>query len=146
LNKETAIAAFLISLGLAAGLHAEDSMLPDPKLTPGKVARAAADRGGVTEAMERKIFNRYRIPWTRRPEFKVDHLIPVELGGADSLENLWPQSLNIKPYGAHRKELLTERLLAAIASGRMTVGQAQEELQRDWIDCFINHLGMVYLR
>jgi hypothetical protein len=121
-------------------------MLPDPKLTPGKVARNGKGRNGVTEEMERHVFDLYHLPWRRRPEFKVDHLIPAELGGADTIDNLWPQSLYTKPYSAHRKELLTQRLLARIASGEMTLAQAQKEIREDWISCFVDHLGMVYLR
>jgi len=28
----------------------------------------------------------------------------------------------------------------------MTLAQAQEEISRDWIDAFVDHLGMVYLK
>lgn len=120
--------------------------MPNRKLTPGKVARGDKERIGVTEAMERTVFDRYHIPWERRPDFKVDHLIPVELGGADTIDNLWPQSLSIKPYNAQRKELLTQRLLVRITSGQMTLAQAQKEISEDWISSFVDHLGMVYLR
>jgi len=96
--------------------------------------------------MEQKVFARYRLPWARRGQFKIDHLIPLELGGADTLDNLWPQSLRVKPYGADRKELLTEVLLTKIARRQMTLAQAQEEIRRDWIDAFVDHLGMVYLK
>jgi hypothetical protein len=120
--------------------------MPNPKRTPGRVAKRDKDRGGVTLAMEKKVFARYRLPWSRRAEFKIDHLIPVELGGADTVDNLWPQSLGAKPYGADRKELLTEMLLVRIRAGQMTLAQAQEEIRRDWIDTFIDHLGMVYLK
>ena len=146
MNRITFAALLLVSVALAPGARAQDSMLPNRKLTPGKLARSDAERGGVTEAMERKVFDRYGIPWTRRAEFKVDHLIPLELGGADHIQNLWPQSLKIKPYGARRKEILTQHLLTRIAAGQMTLAQAQEQISEDWIDCFIDHLGMVYLR
>jgi hypothetical protein len=146
LNHRITFAAFLIALCLAAHARAGDDMMPNRKLTPGKVARNGKDRNGVTEEMERKVFERYRIPWRRRAEFKIDHLIPAELGGADTIDNLWPQSLRIKPYGAVRKELLTQRLLACIADGKMTLTKAQEEISEDWISCFVDHFGMVYLR
>ena len=120
--------------------------MPDPTLTPGRVARNGQDRNGVTEEMERHVFSLYHIPWRRRPEFKVDHLIPTELGGADSIDNLWPQSLSSLPYNAVRKEFLTRCLLTLIASGEMTLTQAQREIRKDWISCFVDHLGMVYLR
>ena len=137
---------FLLVFALAAYASAQDALLPNPKLTPGRVAKRDKDRGGVTLKMEQKVFARYRLPWTRRNEFKIDHLIPVELGGADTIDNLWPQSLRTKPYGADRKELLTEVLLTRIRASQMTVAQAQEQISRDWIDTFIDHLGMVYLK
>ena len=126
--------------------YAEEPLLPNPKLTPGKAAESDKDRGGVTTAMEQKVFARYRLPWSRRPQFKIDHLIPLELGGADSLDNLWPQSIRAKPYGTDRKELLTEVLLARIAKKQITLAQAQEQISKDWIDAFIDHVGMVYLK
>ena len=137
---------FLLVFALAAYASAQDALLPNPKLTPGRVAKRDKDRGGVTLKMEQKVFARYRLPWTRRNEFKIDHLIPVELGGADTINNLWPQSLRTKPYGADRKELLTEVLLTRIRASQMTLAQAQEQISRDWIDTFIDHLGMVYLK
>jgi alkylation response protein AidB-like acyl-CoA dehydrogenase len=72
--------------------------------------------------------------------------IPRELGGADTINNLWPQSVRLKPYGADRKELLTEVLIEKVRNGRMTLAEAQEAIRRDWIDAFVDHIGMVYLR
>jgi hypothetical protein len=145
LNKRLTFAA-LLTLMLAVHAQAGEEMLPNRKLTPGRVARRDKDRNGVTEEMERRVFDRYHIPWRRRLEFKVDHLIPTELGGADAVENLWPQSFYARPYNAQRKELLTQILLARIAAGKMTLAKAQEEISADWISCFVDYLGMVYLR
>ena len=131
---------------LAAGVCAQEALLPNPKLTPGRIARTDKDRGGVTVEMEQKVFARYRLPWSRRPAYKIDHLVPLELGGADTIDNLWPQSLRARPYGPDRKELLTEVLLRRIAKMEMTLEEAQEQIRRDWIDAFIDHLGMVYLK
>jgi hypothetical protein len=131
---------------MTATVPAEDALVPNPKLTPGRVAERDKDRRGVTVAMEQKVFARYRLPWERRGEFKIDHLIPTELGGADTIDNLWPQRVNARPYGADRKELLTEIFLEKIRAGKMTLAQAQEEIRRDWIDAFIDHVGMVYLK
>ena len=125
---------------------AQEALVPNPKLTPGRVAERDKDRRGVSIQMEQKVFSRYRLRWERRREFKIDHLIPSELGGADTIANLWPQSVRSKPYGADRKEQLTELLLEKIRAGKMTLAQAQEEIRRDWIDAFIDHVGMVYLK
>ena len=140
------MAVFVAVLGVAGNACAEDALVPNRKLTPGKIAKREKDQRGVTVAMEQKVFARYRLPWSRRSEFKIDHLIPVELGGADTIGNLWPQSLRAKPYGAERKELLTQVLLERIAKRQITLEQAQEQVSKDWIDAFIDHLGMVYLR
>ncbi|HKP92535.1 MAG TPA: hypothetical protein VJS88_01470 [Chthoniobacterales bacterium] len=136
----------LISILTAANAHGQTQLLPNRKLTPGKIAQNDNERQGVTVAMEQKVFARYRLPWTRRAEFKIDHLVPLELGGADAIENLWPQNIRVKPYGAERKELLTGILVAKIAAGKLALSQAQEEVRRDWIDAFIDHVGMVYLK
>jgi hypothetical protein len=130
----------------AESVLAQEALLPNPKLTPGRVANRDKDRAGVTLAMEQKVFARYRLPWASRPAFKIDHLIPVELGGADTIDNLWPQSLRARPYGAERKELLAEVFRLKIARGQMTLAQAQEQIGKDWIDAFIEHVGMVYLK
>jgi len=121
-------------------------MLPDPTLTPGRVARTNQDRSGVTEEMERHVFRIYHIPWRRRPEFKVDHLIPTALGGADTIDNLWPQNRYNRPYTPERKEYLTRHLMSLIASGQMTLAQAQKEIREDWIACYVERLGILYLR
>jgi hypothetical protein len=131
---------------LAANVRAQEALLPSPKLTPGRIARSEKDRRGVTVEMEQKVFARYRLPWSRRAAYKIDHLIPLELGGADTIDNLWPQRLRARPYGPDRKELLTEVLLQRIARKQITLEQAQEQIANDWIDAFIDHLGMVYLK
>ena len=131
---------------LAASAPAQEALLPNPKLTPGRVAQSDNDRRGVTVEMEQKVFARYRLPWSSRGAFKIDHLIPLDLGGADTIDNLWPQSLRARPYGPERKELLTEVMLRRIANREMTLEEAQEQIRRDWIDAFIDHLGMVYLK
>ena len=131
---------------LSPDLRAQEWLLPNPKLTPGKIAQSEKDRRGVTVEMEQKVFARYRLPWSSRAAFKIDHLIPLELGGADTIDNLWPQRLRARPYGPDRKELLTEVLLQRIAKRQITLEEAQEQIRRDWIDAFIDHLGMVYLR
>jgi hypothetical protein len=136
----------VVILTIASTARAQEALVPNPKLTPGRIAERDKDRGGVTLKMEQKVFARYRLPWARRGEFKIDHLIPLELGGADTIDNLWPQSLRAKPYGADRKELLTEVLLERIRAGQMTIVQAQEQIRSDWIDAFVDHLGMVYLK
>ena len=140
------LAIVVVTLSLTAYGRSQERLLPNPKLTPGRVARTDKERAGITLKLEQKVFARYRLPWERRVEYKIDHLIPTELGGADTLDNLWPQSVRARPYGTDRKELLAEVLLKKIREGKLTIEQAQEAISRDWIDAFIDHVGMVYLK
>ena len=142
----TLFLAIALSSFFGATASPQEALIPDAKLTPGRVAVSEKDRQGVTLAMEKTVFRRYHLPWERRAEFRIDHLIPVELGGADTIDNLWPQKIRARPYGPDRKKLLTEIFLEKIRSGKMTLAQAQEEIRRDWIDAFIDHVGMVYLK
>jgi hypothetical protein len=146
MNVSRLIPLTIILFVLALRVQAQHELLPNPKLTPGRVAKHDKDRHDVSEAMEKKVFARYHLPWERRGEFKIDHLIPRELGGADTINNLWPQRVRLKPYDADRKEALTEILIEKVRGGRMTLAEAQEAIRRDWIDAFVDHVGMVYLR
>ena len=148
LNLRTAIAlvaSFLLVGAAAPAVRAFEPLLPDPKLTPGKIATRPADSRGVTGSMLDEVFVRYHIPVERRGGYKIDHLIPEELGGADAIENLWPQKINARPYTARRKEILTQTLLELVASGKLTLASAQAEIRDDWISSFITRIGMVYL-
>jgi hypothetical protein len=36
---------------------------------------------------------RYGLPAGTHPDYEIDHLIPLGLGGSDDSSNLWPQPL-----------------------------------------------------
>lgn len=138
----------LVALSLAAmnpQALAFEPLLPDRKLTPGKIAKHASDTCGVTESMQDEVFARYRISPGRRRYYVIDHLIPKELGGSDDVRNLWPQKVSARPYGARRKKILTQHFLEMIAAKQITLAEAQREMSEDWISAFVTHIGMVYL-
>ncbi|MGI9113743.1 MAG: hypothetical protein ACR2FX_01690 [Chthoniobacterales bacterium] len=142
---KTGLFLLILAIGRIACASDPTLMLPDPSLTPGKVAAGPRDLRGVTFGMEQHVFTRYRIPPERHGQFRIDHLIPLELGGADDISNLWPQPVKIRPYNPRRKEMLTRRLIELIAAGLMTRTQAQEVIRRDWISAYVDYIGIVYL-
>ena len=68
----------------------------------------------------------------------VDHLIPLEVGGADVRENLWPESWDTEPWNSHRLE---NYLHEAVCAGPMPIDQAQREIAQNWIATYQKYLG-----
>jgi hypothetical protein len=66
----------------------------------------------------------------------VDHLISLELGGSNSIKNLWPQSYRTQPWNAHVKDTLENELHDEVCSGRLDLKTAQREIAGDWIAAY----------
>jgi hypothetical protein len=73
--------------------------------------------------------------------FEVDHLISLELGGADVAANLWPESYDTSPWNAHVKDKLEDRLHAFVCAGKMPLTQAQHDIATDWITAYEKYVG-----
>ena len=74
-------------------------------------------------------------------EYEIDHLISLELGGSNSIRNLWPQSYITQPLNAHIKDELENKLHALICSGQLPVEQAQQEIAQDWVAAYQKYIG-----
>jgi hypothetical protein len=66
-----------------------------------------------------------------RSAYELDHLIPLELGGASTVANLWPE-----PYagtaGARAKDRVETRLHDQVCAGTLTLAEAQRAIAADW--------------
>jgi hypothetical protein len=67
---------------------------------------------------------------------ELDHLISLELGGADTLDNIWPQC---GPPGVdrdarffHQKDIVENYLADMVRSGRIPLATAQHGVATDW--------------
>lgn len=153
-----AINALLIAALASAPAQAQSARLPDPKLTPGvatnetaatlcKKTFHTADVRTVTESEKNEVYRRYGLKpntgyCTPRPYktkkgkkikqgCEVDHLISLEIGGANDIENLWPQPYTENP-GAHDKDKLENWLHKQVCTGKMTLPEAQKAIATDW--------------
>ena len=63
--------------------------------------------------------------------YEIDHLISLEIGGADTVKNLWPQPYYQHP-GAHEKDILENWLHKQVCSGKMDLTEAQAKIRTDW--------------
>lgn len=83
---------------------------PDPVMTPGKLCDHGIKRyeEGITycerdvhSELKRQIIAEYdrklgyQIRSMNRQEFKIDHFIPLSIGGSNDPENLWPQHKSV---------------------------------------------------
>jgi len=90
----------------------------------------------VPSALKRKVYEEYSIPSHAPGEYEVDHLISLELGGSNSIRNLWPQSYRTEPWNAHVKDALENELHRRICSGQIDLKTAQREIAGDWIGAY----------
>ena len=72
---------------------------------------------------------------------ELDHLISLEIGGSNSVKNLWPQSFDTSPWNAHVKDQLENFFHAEVCAGRMPLEQAQREIASNWIEAYRKYLG-----
>ncbi len=65
--------------------------------------------------------------------FELDHLVPLELGGAPAdPKNLWPEAHAPTP-GSFEKDGFENYLKREVCAGRMPLAVAQEEIASDWV-------------
>ena len=133
-----------ISLGLAA-------YLPNHELTPGDTLDVTKDDictpgysrkvRDVPEAVKKEAYERYGITSHQPHEYEVDHLISLELGGSNSIKNLWPESYQTEPWNAHVKDALENHLHKLVCDRQLDLKTAQQEIATDWIAAYKKYLG-----
>ncbi len=141
-----------VTLLASASAFAKNPLLPDPKLTKGKVTSISADtlcqksfhtkdERFVTDAMKKRIFAKYGITSHKPREYEIDHLISLELGGSNDESNLWPQSYVTEPWNAHVKDQLETRLHWMICNNQITLQQAQNAIRKNWINAYKKYIS-----
>ncbi|MGD9895704.1 MAG: HNH endonuclease [Candidatus Methylacidiphilaceae bacterium] len=126
-------------------------ILPDPKLTPGDtfpVSRADVCVPGYSKkvrdvpiALKREALRRYGVPLADRRDYEIDHLIPLSLGGSNSIRNLWPQSRKTMPWNAGKKDLLEDRLHKLVCSEKVELVEAQKAISTNWIEAYRKYVA-----
>jgi hypothetical protein len=117
--------------------------LPDPKLTPGATLPVTQEDvcvpgytkkvRNVPQSVKDQVFAEYGITSHPPRSYEVDHLISLELGGSNSIKNLWPESYQTKPWNARVKDQLENHLHQMVCSGQLELATAQHDIAADWI-------------
>ena len=138
--------ATLVAILATASVGAFE-VLPDKNLTGGSVRtgdRAAAcghakeSRGPVRAARRDEILRRYGLPPGTHPDYEIDHLIPLCLGGSDARSNLWPQSRRSmeKTWNAEAKDRLERLMCNMVCDGQVNIATAQQAFATNWIAAY----------
>lgn len=141
--------ALLASSALAINQHAP--ILPDPKLSPGDVLTSdpkiicvsgyTQTVRNVPQNLKEQVYREYGIISREPGEYEIDHIISLELGGSNSIRNLYPESYKTQPLNAHVKDKLENRLHALACSGKMTFQEAQQAIASNWTAAYVKYVG-----
>lgn len=151
--RRSALLAFALLIAWPAAAEELPSR-PDDAKTPGIVATTdIADVCGrvdgrtysqrhrdTTAEMKRDAYAAYGVDKAGR-EFEVDHRVPLCLGGADALENLWPQKGWEHPSFHDKDRLETSACRAVCVTHEMTLEEGQALFLGDWITAFEEIFG-----
>jgi len=124
--------------------------LPDPACTPGSVDPAVTQanigsticRSGYTKQVRPPAGETGRFKAAGLKEYglrkssstEFDHLVSLELGGANAVSNLWPQPNRKGATGTtNPKDRVEGRLKAAVCARKLPLAMAQEAIVRNWV-------------
>jgi hypothetical protein len=139
------------------GVVSSSAHLPNPRLTPGladpRVTQADIGRTicvsgytatvrppvSVTERIKVQAMAAYGLH-DSMSNYELDHLIPLELGGAPAdIRNLWPEPYEAhgggsgaQGTGAETKDRVENAGRSAVCAGRLTLAAAQEGIATNW--------------
>ena len=133
------------SLTLTSCQFRDGGQLPDPACTPGAIDPAVTQqnihsticRSGYSTSVrppesetEHAKFDvaypAYGVRHSARSE--LDHLVSLELGGANDIANLWPE-VGKQP---NPKDAVENDLHRAVCDGRVSLAAAQQAIATDW--------------
>jgi hypothetical protein len=145
------LVAFSLFWSVSAIGQQPKPLLPDPKLTPGDVFDVTIQDictpgyskkvRAVPGKFKRQAYAQYGITSWEPGDYEVDHLIPLSLGGSNSIRNLWPQSYLTLPWNAHVKNVLERRLHNLVCAGKVDLQTAQHEIATDWIKAYQKYIA-----
>jgi hypothetical protein len=147
----TRLPLFLLLITAFSLSYADSPIVPDSQKTPGDVMTTDPNVicvpgytkkvRDVPQDIKEQAYRSYGIYSRQKGEYEVDHLISLELGGSNSIKNLWPESFVTHPLNAHVKDELENKLHELICSHQIPVEQAQQEIANNWIAAYEKYVG-----
>ena len=146
MRSASILAGSVLLLLSAPARAAEPPATPDSIMTPGAVDPAATrdvvcngttrSRRHVSSAMKAAVLAAYNIPDAESPDYEIDHLVPLAIGGANVVANLWPE-----PWAeAVHKDVLKVELQRRVCHGLLPQAEAQREVALDWVATYTRYV------
>lgn len=124
--------------------------VPNLRLTPGVafpvglnricVSGYSASVRDVSDSEKQQVYDRYGIPWVSY-QHEVDHLVSLEIGGSNSIRNLWPEPYAGR-WGARTKDVLENRLHELVCDHQLALRTAQRQEARNWVAAYRRYVGV----
>jgi hypothetical protein len=97
----------------------------------------------MTRARSDFILSEYGLPPGPHPDFEIDHLVPLGVGGADGDRNLWPEPRRaVEPiWNAEAKDRLEIRLNAMICAGEISPVEVQAAFTDNWTAAYRKYVS-----
>ncbi|UTI64024.1 hypothetical protein NBH00_22140 [Paraconexibacter antarcticus] len=116
--------------------------LPEPDCSPGAyypkatlakicVTGYTARVRRVSSATQQKVYAAYGIGRHLEGQYEIDHLVPLELGGSNSIANLFPEAARPRP-GYHEKDQVENAAHDTACARRRPLRALQRQIARDW--------------
>ena len=126
--------------------YRDHGQLPDPRCTPGAVdpavtqgnLRSTICHPGYTKTVRPSASQTNKFKFevaypaygdSHSKKTELDHLVSLELGGANDAANLWPES----PPTPNPKDKVENALHAAVCDGKVTLKAAQNAIAANWL-------------
>lgn len=120
--------------------------LPDHACSPGAIFPEAtvekictpgysSSVRNVSSSVKNQVYAEYGIASHSPGQYEVDHLISLELGGSNSIANLWPEPAEPRP-GFHEKDQVENYLHDQVCKGAIPLAVAQARIANDWISVY----------
>lgn len=145
-----AFVAVFVGIVVTLGTNVNAEAKPRP-LTPGETRpitlrevceyeRAETISRDIPEDKQRAVFAMYGIKSPKPGQFEVDYLITPDLGGTESIRNLWPEPYSAR-WNARVKDQLEQKLHELVCSGRLDLPTAQHDIAVDWIAAYKKYVS-----
>ena len=150
-TRRAALALTLLVSSSVLAYNLNAPILPNLKLSPGDVLtsdpRIICVSGytktvrNVPQSLKEQVYKSYGITSREPGEYEIDHIVSLELGGSNSIRNLYPESYKTEPLNAHVKDRLENKLHALACSGKITMTEAQQAIASNWTTAYVKYVG-----